>query len=89
MNNEHALPNLALLDSSTNSALSNSLFGLKREKIKLKDRELVYIPNETRKVFLKYYSNTNTHDAYWTFADKKAYFASIKNSLRQLNQLKK
>src|SRR5690606_13014640 len=50
---EHSIANLTLLDVSANSHLSNSLFAVKREKIKNLDRVSAYIPNETRKVFLK------------------------------------
>lgn len=88
-NDEHSIANLTLLDVSTNSYLSNSVFGLKREKIKDKDRELVYIPNETRKVFFKYYSEGNRHDAYWTFNDRVAYFKDIEKTITELKALKK
>ncbi|WP_160070198.1 DUF262 domain-containing protein [Sphingobacterium bovisgrunnientis] len=83
----HSLANLTLLDISANSYLSNSIFGVKREKIKDLDKRLAFIPNETRKVFFKYYSNAGSHDAYWSYADRIAYVADIKSKINNLNNL--
>ena len=84
INNEHSIANLALLDGSINSAIKNSLFDIKRKLIIRKDREGLFIPNETKKVFLKYYTATPNHLAYWTFTDRKAYVESIKASINYL-----
>jgi len=88
VNEEHSIANLSLLDVSTNSYLSNSVFGLKRQKIKEKDKELVFIPNETRKVFLKYYSDGKKHDGYWTFNDRLAYAEDIQLTINNLLNFK-
>lgn len=88
INEEHSIANLCLLDVSTNSYLSNSVFGLKRQKIKDKDKELIFIPNETRKVFLKYYSEGKKHDGYWTFNDRLAYANDIQQTIDQLSIFK-
>ena len=50
----HSLSNMALLDKSQNSALSNSVFDVKRRQIIDLDRRGEYIPYCTRMVFLKY-----------------------------------
>jgi len=81
----NSIANLALLDGSINSALKNSLFDIKRSKILDKDREGQFVPNETKKVFLKYYTSSPKHLAYWTFEDRKAYVESIKATLQFLN----
>ena len=83
----HSLANLTLLDVSANSYLSNSIFAVKREKIKDLDKRLAYIPNETRKVFFKYYSNAGSHDAYWSYADRIAYIIDIESKINNLNHL--
>ncbi|WFB62123.1 DUF262 domain-containing protein [Sphingobacterium sp. WM] len=83
----HSLANLTLLDISANSYLSNSIFGVKRKKIKDLDKRLAFIPNETRKVFFKYYSNAGSHDAYWSYADRIAYVTDIESKINNLNNL--
>lgn len=85
--NEHSIANLTLLDIGSNAHLSNSLFAIKREKIKGLDRISAYIPNETRKVFLKYYSDVAGHDAYWTFEDRIAYVKDIETKITELHKL--
>lgn len=85
INNDHSIANLALLDGSINSAIKNSLFDIKRRLILEKDKEGRFIPNETKKVFLKYYTSVPNHLAYWTFEDRKAYVKSIKSTLNFLN----
>lgn len=85
--NEHSIANLTLLDIGSNSYLSNSLFAIKREKIKELDLVATYIPNETRKVFFKYYSTSGGHDAYWTIEDRIAYVKEIEFRIKELNNL--
>ncbi|WP_394775656.1 DUF262 domain-containing protein [Flavobacterium sp.] len=85
INEDHSIANLALLDGSSNSALKNSLFDIKRTRILEKDKAGLFVPNETKKVFLKYYTAIPKHLAYWTFEDRKAYVNSIKSSLSFLN----
>lgn len=84
INEDHSIANLALLDGSINSAIKNSLFDIKRKLILQKDKEGLFIPNETKKVFLKYYTPIPNHLAYWTFNDRKAYIESIKSTLNYL-----
>lgn len=84
INEDHSIANLALLDGGINSAIKNSLFDIKRKLILQKDKEGLFIPNETKKVFLKYYTPIPNHLAYWTFNDRKAYIESIKSTLNYL-----
>lgn len=84
---DQSIANLTLLDVGSNSYLSNSIFGVKRDKIKSLDKVMAFIPNETRKVFLKYYSETVGHDAYWTMADRKAYVKDIQSKVYNLSKL--
>ncbi|WP_212003782.1 DUF262 domain-containing protein [Chitinophaga sp. HK235] len=81
LNDDHSIANLALLDGSTNSAIKNSLFDIKRKMILDKDKKGLFIPHETKKVFLKYYTESPQHLAYWTFQDRKAYVDNITTTL--------
>lgn len=85
INEDHSIANLALLDGSINSSIKNSLFDIKRKLILQKDKEGLFIPSETKKVFLKYYTPMPNHLAYWTFEDRKAYVDDIKSILTILN----
>jgi uncharacterized protein with ParB-like and HNH nuclease domain len=73
----HSISNLCLLDKHTNSVLNNSVFDVKREKIKKRELQGHYIPISTRNVFLKYYTDYPKDNAYWTKEDRNAYFSSI------------
>lgn len=77
----HDLDNLALLGKKDNSALNNSIFPVKRKKIIEIEKQGDYIPLCTRNVFLKVYNNSDNQPFYWSKADKKAYFQSIKEIL--------
>jgi hypothetical protein len=85
INDDHSIANLALLDGGINSSIKNSIFEIKRRLIIEKDRQGLFIPLETKKVFLKYYTSAPNHLAYWTFMDRQAYVESIKLSLNYLN----
>lgn len=85
IDDDHSIANLALLDGSINSAIKNSLFDIKRGLILEKDKQGLFVPNETKKVFLKYYTPTPRHLAYWTYNDRKAYITSIRKTLTYLN----
>lgn len=83
----HRLGNMALLNCSDNSALSNSVFAVKRNLIIKMDRQGKFIPFCTRMVFLKYY--TPSEDAQllmWSPSDRANYIGAInavlKNYLR-------
>ncbi len=82
----HKLDNLALLSSRDNSALNNSIFPVKRNKIIELEREGSFIPLCTKNVFLKLYSNSNNQPYYWSSKDKMAYFTEFK---RVINNFKK
>lgn len=85
INENHSIANLALLDGSINSSIKNSIFEIKRRLIIDKDKQGLFIPLETKKVFLKYHTSSPSHLAYWTFKDRHAYVESIKQSLQYLN----
>lgn len=79
---EHAITNLTLLDSNSNSALNNSLFDVKRMKIIERDKQGYFIPLETKRIFFKYHTNFPRHISYWTREDKIAYLADIRLVLK-------
>lgn len=78
--NRHSLNNLCLLDGPTNSQLNNSVFDVKREKIKKRELDGYYIPVCTKNVFLKAYTEFPATNAYWTKVDREDYFKSIKET---------
>ena len=74
----HSLSNLALLGQSDNSALNNSTFGVKRNKILEMDKKSDYIPECTRRVFLKYYTPSHLNQLhFWGQTDREAYIKEI------------
>ncbi len=79
----HSLSNLALLGQSDNSALNNSAFDVKRNKILEMDKTSDYIPVCTRRVFLKYYTPSESNQVhFWGKADRDGYVAEMDNVLR-------
>lgn len=73
-----SIGNLALLAGGDNSALSNSVFAVKRSEILRLDREGSYIPLCTRNVFLKYYTPGDQHQLhFWSSEDREHYVAEI------------
>ncbi|WP_330442639.1 DUF262 domain-containing protein [Flavobacterium sp. C4GT6] len=74
----HKIGNLCLIDGPTNSLLNNSVFDVKREKIKERESKGHYIPVCTRNVFMKAYTKYPTSYAYWTMQDQQAYLTDIK-----------
>lgn len=79
----HSLSNLALLDQSDNSALNNSTFDVKRNKILEMDKTSDYIPVCTRRVFLKYYTPSESNQVhFWGKADRDGYIAEMDKVLR-------
>lgn len=88
--NVHLINNLCLLDKATNSQLNNSVFDVKREKIKLREFLGYYIPICTRNVFLKAYTAYPATNAYWTRDDRSDYLEDIENTYNfYVNKLKK
>jgi hypothetical protein len=77
--NIHSISNLCLVDAHTNSHLNNSVFDVKREKIKYRELEGQYIPICTRNVFMKAYTAYPINNAYWTTEDRQKYLENIKN----------
>jgi hypothetical protein len=74
----HGVANLALLDGSQNSALNNAAFEVKRRRVINFDRAGAYVPLGTRRVFLKYYTDTESQQLhFWGPQDQEAYFAEI------------
>ncbi len=78
----HTISNLALLSRKDNSALNNSVFPAKRDKIKELDSEGSFIPIGTKNVFLKYYSNDVKEAVQWNKEDMEAYVREIKEVLK-------
>lgn len=69
-----SISNMALLSTSNNSALSNATFDVKRNKVLEMDKYGEYIPICTRRVFLKYYTESQDHQLqFWSEQDRKAY----------------
>jgi len=74
----HSLSNMALLAQSGNSALSNSLFDVKRNRILDMDKNGDYIPECTRRVFLKYYTPSEKNQMFfWSNDDRAGYLDAI------------
>lgn len=79
----HTLDNMALLSAKDNSTLNNSTFDVKRNKIIAMDKTIDYIPVCTRRVFLKYYTESDkNHLHFWGEADRKAYIKNMNDVLK-------
>jgi len=72
--------NLTLLDSKTNRGYGNALFMTKRRKIIEKDKKGIFIPMQTKNIFLKY-NNVNNMKSYWTKEDIHYYNLNIVETL--------
>jgi hypothetical protein len=82
-----SISNLALLDRDINSALSNSVFEVKRRYILKHDREGAAIPVCTRNVFLKYYTVEGTQQIhFWGAEDRKGYLKAMTSRLQSYLQ---
>ena len=68
---------MALLTVGENAALNNSTFDVKRTKLIEMDKKGDYIPVCTRNVFLKYYSEFDTKQHYWSEKDRIAYIKAM------------
>lgn len=80
----HSLSNMALLQCSKNSALSNALFDAKCRKIREMDAQGQYIPYCTRMVFMKYYSSEKQDSIslhFWGKKDREAYIEKMNKIL--------
>lgn len=77
------LGNMALLGKFDNSALNNSTFDVKRDKILDMDRNGDYIPICTRRVFLKYYTHSENNQLhFWGQSDRESYLKAMDSTLR-------
>ena len=78
-----ALENMALLGKFDNSALNNSTFDVKRDRILEMDKQGDYIPICTRRVFLKYYTPSDKNQLhFWGEEDRKAYMKAMNEVLK-------
>lgn len=78
-----SIANLALLHGGDNSALSNSVFAVKRTEILRRDLAGSYIPVCTRNVFLKYYTPGDEHQMhFWSTNDRRHYLNAVVEALR-------
>jgi hypothetical protein len=76
--NVHSIANLALLSGGVNSAISNSVFEVKRRMILELDRTGAYIPICTRRVFFKYYTDAGPHQIhFWSIRDQQCYVEAM------------
>ncbi len=82
----HLLPNMALLSSGQNSAVSNYTFDAKRNLILEMDKRGSYIPFCTKMVFLKYYSTEDTNLHFWGKNDRDAYNNAMQTVLAKYLQ---
>lgn len=74
----HSIANLALLDASANAALNNAVFEVKRRRILELDRQGAYLPECTRRVFLKYYTDAGAQQLhFWSSQDREAYLDAL------------
>lgn len=83
----HNISNMALLDDSTNTRISNSVFEVKRQKLLNAEASGDYIPICTKRAFLKYYNKndelfTVQQNFYWSENDRRNYLKDIKTVLR-------
>ena len=77
-----SIANLALLGGGDNSALSNSVFEVKRREILRLDQQGSYIPVSTRNVFLKYYTGAEGQQIhFWGQHDREGYLAALREVL--------
>lgn len=73
-----SITNMALLGTADNTALNNSTFDVKRNKILEMDKNGDYIPICTRRVFLKYYTESKDNQLqFWGEADRTAYIEEM------------
>lgn len=80
----HSISNLALLKKDDNSALNNSTFDVKRNKILEMDKNGEFIPFCTRMVFLKYYTPSDKNSIhFWGQADRDCYIKEMNKVLSE------
>ena len=79
----HSLDNLALLSQANNSALSNSIFEVKRQKILELDKRGEFIPLCTKRLFMRYYDDRKElrNRQFWSKEDRESYVKAIRETL--------
>ncbi len=78
----HNIKNLALIGQVENTRLSNAVFELKRRGIIDMDMQGIFIPICTKRLFLKYYNNTEQSQlSFWSKTDREMYLKKIKETL--------
>ena len=80
----HSISNLSLLQKDKNSALNNSIFLTKRNKIIEYEKDGTYIPICTRNAFMKYYTSSPEQLYYWSSIDQHNYYTEIATTLNKL-----
>ena len=79
---DDSIANLALLKCEDNSALSNSVFDVKRNEIIEMDMSGSFIPFCTKMLFLKYYTKSEKNQIhFWSISDRRAYIEAINKVL--------
>ena len=79
----NSIANLALIQCSKNSALGNSTFDVKRNKIIKMANNGEFIPLCTMRIFLKYYTNSQKNQIRcWSLQDMKSYISAINEVLK-------
>ena len=80
---KHSISNLALLRLDHNIRLTNSVFEVKRRKLLQLDKDGHFIPPSTRRVFLKYYGESDAKQlTLWGSKDRTAYLADMAAKLK-------
>lgn len=79
----HHISNIALISQPENAVLNNSVFEVKRREIIRMDRDGLYIPICTRRVFFKYYTEDSSGEQiyYWSHDDRRNYVDKIREML--------
>lgn len=73
-----SISNMALLSMEDNAALNNATFDVKRNKVIEMDKKGEYIPICTRRVFLKYYTESQDQQLhFWGDQDRTAYIKAM------------
>lgn len=73
-----SISNMALLSMEDNAALNNATFDVKRNKVIDMDKKGEYIPICTRRVFLKYYTESQDQQLhFWGDQDRTAYIKAM------------
>lgn len=79
---EHSLFNLALLEKSQNSALSNSFFAVKCRLVREMRKHREYVPIATEAIFMRRFSEEDLHLPYWSEKDREGYGKALLDVLR-------